>query len=82
MIKTRPECPLVVKDWFFEVSIRIQSEHLDVCTNATKSMISNYGESVHYELKSNIDVTVWEPLCVSTSIHVEAPPGLATLDAK
>ena len=40
MIKTRPECPLVVKDWFFEVSIRIQSEHLDVCTNATKSMIS------------------------------------------
>ena len=49
---------------------------------ATKHAISSFGEAMYYELKKNVDVTVWEPLCVSTSIHVEAPPGLATLDAK
>ena len=48
--------------------------------SATKSLISNFGESVHYELKKNVDVTVWEPGYVHSNIHVEAPPGFATLE--
>ena len=39
--------------------------------SATKAMISNYGESVHYELNSNIDVTVWEPGYVYSNIHIK-----------
>ena len=50
--------------------------------SATKAMISNYGESVHYELKSNIDVTVWEPGMVYSNFHIKDPPGMMTIEAK
>ena len=49
--------------------------------SATKAMISNYAESVHYELKSNIDVTVWEPGYVYSNIHLKSPPNNMTLPA-
>ena len=43
---------------------------------ATKMMISNFGEAVHYELKANVDVTVWEPGYISTTmIHTANPPS-------
>merc|ERR1712038_1728395 len=49
---------------------------------ATKAAISNWGQSMHYELESNIDVTVWEPGYVRSNIHVEGdpPPAIFTLD--
>ena len=48
--------------------------------SATKAMVSNFGESIHYELKSNVDVTVWEPGMVHSHIHLEQPPGWLTLE--
>ena len=50
--------------------------------SATKAMISNYAESIHYELKANIDVTVWEPGMVHSNIHLKDPPGLLTIETK
>ena len=50
--------------------------------SSTKAMISNYGESIHYELKANIDVTVWEPGMVYSNIHLKKPPGLLTIETK
>ena len=43
---------------------------------ATKAMISNFGEALHYEVKEWIDVTIWEPGTTKTkifnrSIHVK-----------
>ena len=53
------------------------------CTySATKIMLSNFGEAVHYELKSNVDVTVWDAGHVATNIHMDPPPRLVTLSAK
>ena len=50
--------------------------------SATKALVSNYGESVHYELKSNIDVTVWEPGMVYSNFHIRDPPGAMTVETK
>ena len=41
--------------------------------SATKAMVSNFGESVHYELKDNVDVTVWEPGVVYSNFHLSKP---------
>ena len=48
--------------------------------SATKSMVSNFGESIHYELKQNVDVTVWEPGYVHSNIHLETPPSAMTME--
>ena len=45
-------------------------------------MASNFGESVHYELKQNVDVTVWEPGMVYSNIHVKEPPSMLTKTTK
>ena len=50
--------------------------------SATKAMVSNFGESVHYELKQNVDVTVWEPGVVYSNFHLSKPPGIMTKTAK
>ena len=50
--------------------------------SSTKAMISNYGESIHYELKANIDVTVWEPGMVHSNIHLKDPPVHMTIETK
>ena len=39
--------------------------------SATKAMIANFGQSIHYELKANVDVTVWEMGEVNTTIHLK-----------
>ena len=49
---------------------------------ATKHAISCFGEAMHFELKKNVDVTVWEPGYVESNIHLEKPPGFMTLTAK
>ena len=49
---------------------------------ATKHAISCFGEAMHFELKKNVDVTVWEPGFVETNIHLDKPPGCVTLTAK
>ena len=49
---------------------------------ATKHAISCFGEAMHFELKKNVDVTVWEPGYVESNIHLEKPPGPLTLTAK
>ena len=49
---------------------------------ASKSAISCFGEAMHFELKKNVDVTVWEPGYIESSIHLEKPPGFLTLTAK
>ena len=46
--------------------------------SATKAMVSNFGESVHYELKENVDVTVWEPGIIYSNLHLSDPPGFLT----
>ena len=50
--------------------------------SATKHAISNFGEGLYFELKKNVDVTVWEPGYVESNIHLESPPGFMTLTAK
>ena len=50
--------------------------------SATKVAVSNFGESIHYELKQNADVLVWEPGYVHSNIHTKAPPGLLTMSTK
>ena len=47
--------------------------------SATKALVSNLGMSLYYELKSNIDVTTWEPGFVESNIHVKPPPASITL---
>ena len=42
---------------------------------ATKHAVSCFGEAMFFELKRNIDVTVWEPGYIESNIHLEAPPG-------
>ena len=37
---------------------------------------------MHFELKKNVDVTVWEPGYVASNIHYDAPPGYLTLSSK
>ena len=32
-LKTKPECPILVKDWFFKVLMIIHEEHLDILTD-------------------------------------------------
>ena len=49
---------------------------------ATKAAISNFGESLNFELSKNVDVTVWEPGYVHSNIHLEKPPSLLTLSAE
>ena len=53
---------------------------------ATKAMVSNFAESLHYEVKEMIDVTLWEPGVVKTKIFEESldkganpPPKCQTL---
>ena len=50
--------------------------------SATKHAVSCFGEAMFWELKRNIDVTVWEPGYIESNIHLEKPPGLLTLTAK
>ena len=47
--------------------------------SATKCMVSKWGECLHYEMKSNVDVTVWEPGFVESNIHLEKPPAGLTV---
>ena len=46
--------------------------------SATKAAVSNLGEAIHFELKKNVDVTVWEPGFIETKILVNAPPSVLT----
>ena len=46
----------------------------------TKRMVSNFGQAVHYELKENVDVTVWEPGFIWTRIIMEKPPGFLAIE--
>ena len=48
--------------------------------SATKAMISNFGESLNYELKQNVDVTVWEAGSIYSNIHLEEPPSAVTIE--
>ena len=50
--------------------------------SATKHAVSNFGESLYFELKKNVDVTVWEPGYVESNIHLDTPPSAMTLTAK
>jgi len=36
--------------------------------SATKAMVSNFAQALHYEVKHHIDVTAWEPGPCSTSL--------------
>ena len=47
---------------------------------ATKIAISNFGEALHYELKQNVDVLVWEAGYIHSNIHRDPPPKLLTLN--
>ena len=38
--------------------------------SSSKALVSNFCEAVHFELKKNVDVTVWTPGSVSSNIHV------------
>ena len=49
---------------------------------ATKHAVSCFGEAMHFELKRNIDVTVWEPGFMESNFHFEKPPDSLTLTAK
>ena len=46
----------------------------------TKATVTNFGESVFYELKENVDITVWEPGYIYTKILLEKPPSLMSLE--
>ena len=37
---------------------------------------------MYWELKENVDVTVWEPAYTESNIHVEKPPAMFTLPTK
>ena len=51
--------------------------------SATKSMISNFAQALHFEVKSKVDVTVWEPGPCETNIRPgETTPALVTHTAK
>ena len=50
--------------------------------SATKRAISCFGEAMHWELKENVDVTVWEPAYTESNIHIEKPPAMFTLPTK
>ena len=41
-------------------------------------MVTNFGQSIHYELKANVDVTVWEVGTVDTGIHLKGEKGAPT----
>ena len=43
--------------------------------SATKICISNFGESIFFELSKNVDVLVWEPGFVHSNIHLGKPPA-------
>ena len=38
---------------------------------ATKAMVSNFTEALHYEVKDMIDVTLWEPGGIKTKIFTQ-----------
>lgn len=45
---------------------------------SSKAFVRSFGEGLHYELKSNIDVLTWEPGTVDTKILAftdEKPPS-------
>ena len=46
--------------------------------SATKAMVSNFGQSIHYELKANVDVTVWDLGETNTSIHLKQKASAKT----
>ena len=50
--------------------------------SATKAMVSNFGESISYELKENVDVTVWEPGEIKTAIHLKDRGGITQKTAQ
>ena len=50
--------------------------------SATKVMVSNFGESVYYELQANVDVTAWDPGFIYSNIHLNPPPSLMTKSTK
>ena len=43
--------------------------------SATKISLSNFGESISFELKNNVDVLVWEPGFVHSNLHLGRPPS-------
>ena len=50
---------------------------------ATKAMVSNFGQALHFEQRHKIDFTVWEPGPCDTNLFTEErPPKALTLTSK
>ena len=50
---------------------------------ATKAMVSNFAQALHFEVRHKIDVTDWEPGPCYTNLGTgEAPPKAITLTAQ
>jgi len=50
---------------------------------ATKAMVSNFAQALHFEVRHKIDFTVWEPgPCYSNIMQGETPPKAITLTAE
>ena len=51
--------------------------------DATKALVSNFMEALHFEVREKIDVTVWEPgPCFTRIGGDEQPPKAITLTAE
>ena len=51
---------------------------------ATKALVSNFAEGLHFEVRHKIDVTCWEPGACSTNLLTgeNKPPGAITMTPK
>ena len=47
--------------------------------SASKAAMSNFGEAIHFELKKNVDVFVWEPGYIYSNFHLQEPPSKLTV---
>ena len=51
--------------------------------SATKAMVSNFSEALHFEVRDKIDVTCWEAgPCYTNLGNGEHPPAAITMTAK
>ena len=39
--------------------------------SAVKACVTNWGESMYFELRSNVDVTVWQPGVTKSNFHID-----------
>ena len=39
--------------------------------SASKACVTNWGESMYFELRSNVDVTVWEPALIKSNFRTD-----------